>query len=44
MTLSGHAFAGEFDGVRVTQLMRDEAATDAGVGGSPPQHGASGGR
>ena len=27
-----HTFAGELDRVRVTQLMRDEAASDAGVG------------
>jgi hypothetical protein len=33
MTISGNALAGHLDGVRVTQLMRSEAAPDPGLCG-----------
>ena len=35
-----HAFAGELDGVRMAQLMRCEAASDARLGGMPAKLGA----
>ena len=38
-----HAFAGELDGVRMTQLMRHDAPAHAGVRGSPPEGGTRGG-
>jgi hypothetical protein len=37
------AFAGELDGVRVTQLMRYEAAAHAGARGAASEYGARGG-
>ena len=44
MTFERHALAGELDRVRVTQLMRHEAAAHAGVPGSSPEGGTRGGR
>jgi hypothetical protein len=38
-----HALAGEFESVRVAQLVGGEAPPDTGAGGEPPELGANGG-